>query len=113
MPAETVIVEQKVTKVTVSSTGQQILVKSPIVKIVTMGILGPPGPAGPAGSVNAFEQTFSSAINWVVNHNLGRRPLVTILSTGDVEVEAHVVHTNLNQFIVYFASATAGKIRCI
>lgn len=60
-----------------------------------------------------FEQDFSEASSWVVNHNLGRKPIVTLLTQGGVEMIAEVVHTNVNQLVAYFASPTAGRVRCL
>ena len=71
------------------------------------------GPQGPAGVVEEYSNTYASASSWVVNHNLGKYPVVTVLSPGNVEVEAEVVHSSVNQLTVYFAAPYAGKVRCI
>lgn len=60
-----------------------------------------------------YEQDFPESTTWVVNHNLGRKPIVTLLTQGGVEMIAEVVHTNANQLIVYFASPIAGRVRCL
>jgi hypothetical protein len=66
------------------------------------------GPAGaPGGTNDPFEQLVAAA-EWIVNHNLGRRPAVTLLSTGGVEMVAEVLHVSLNQFRVYFDQPRAG-----
>lgn len=113
MPIEKVTVQQGgVQKVTVVEGGVKIVVKEPSVKVVTLGIQGPPGPSGPAGT--DFEQAFNSPLaQWVVNHNLGKRPLVTLLTTGGVEMGGDVIHTTINQLVVNFSSAVAGRIRCV
>lgn len=68
--------------------------------------------AGTGGTgVASFEQAFTSALTWTVNHNLGREPFVNVLSTGGSELLAEIQHTSVNQFIVYFSSAQAGRIR--
>lgn len=58
-----------------------------------------------------FEATFAAAPSWTVNHNLARRPTaVRVLSPGGVECEAEVIETTLNQLVVIFASAQAGRV---
>lgn len=69
------------------------------------------GPTGPPGSVGAFGQSFAMSPSWTVNHNLGRSPAaVRVLSPGGIEVEAEVAEISLNQIIVLFASAQAGRV---
>ena len=61
-----------------------------------------------------FEQVFSSAASiWTVNHNLGYRPNVQVLTLGGLEIEALVQHTSVNQAVVHFSSAQTGRVRCI
>ena len=73
-----------------------------------------PGPQGPAGSGSAYVHTQgSAATTWTINHNLGFRPGVTVLSVGGVEVEAEVTHVSVNQAVVSFVSATAGSARLV
>lgn len=55
----------------------------------------------------------SPATSWTVNHNLGRRPCVAILSTGGVEVDAAVTHVSSNQLTIEFVAAFAGQAVCI
>lgn len=84
------------------------------VRIIEVARQGPPGATGPTGpAADDFEQSFSSALTWTVNHNLGRYPIITLLTTGNVEFDAQIVHTNNNQFIVHFAAPLAGSVRCI
>lgn len=70
---------------------------------------GAPGPAGPAGDSSIKINQLVASDSWTINHNLGRNPLVTVLSVGGVEVEATVTHTSLNQLIVSFNIPTAGS----
>lgn len=73
-------------------------------------LIGPPGPTGPSGSEGQpYEHVQSNPqTEWIVNHNRGFKPLITILSIGGIEIEAEVVHSTLNQARVYFNTATAG-----
>lgn len=79
--------------------------------IVEGGDRGPPGPSGEGA---AFVHTQASALTeWIINHNLGSRPFVTVLSTGGVEVEASVTHVTTNQLRINFATPQAGTARCL
>lgn len=50
---------------------------------------------------------------WIINHNLGLRPVIKCYTPGGVEFEAEVIHTSLNQARISLAVATAGQARCI
>lgn len=45
---------------------------------------------------------------WVVNHNLGYKPHVSVQTVGGLEVIAEVLHITSNQLVINFAAATAG-----
>jgi hypothetical protein len=58
-----------------------------------------------------FSQVFGVAAQWVVNHNLGAVPAaVTLLTVGGVEIEANIVHTSDNQFVVDLNPAIGGQV---
>lgn len=59
----------------------------------------------------SYTASFSAAASWTVNHNLGYEPNMSVLSVGGSELVAEIVHTSINQCIVYFAAATAGRVR--
>jgi len=71
---------------------------------------GPPGSPG-AGDFTHTQASASS--EWIVNHNKGLRPLVSIRTVGGVEVDAQIVHMTDNQLRIFFASPFAGTARCI
>jgi hypothetical protein len=54
----------------------------------------------------------TAAATWTVNHNLGRRPAVTVMTAGGLEVLAEVLHTSVNQVLVTFDQPTAGLAVC-
>jgi hypothetical protein len=61
-----------------------------------------------------YEQTFYDPLScWTVNHNLGRYPMIVVLSLGGSEIDAEITHTSRNQLTAQFASPQAGLIRCI
>lgn len=58
-----------------------------------------------------FTEIFPEAAQWIVNHNLGAKPAgLKILTVGGVEVDAHVVHTSDNQFVVSINPPMAGQV---
>lgn len=101
-----IVVREEKRKITVRDNGS--------VRIVEVARQGPPGGQGEPGVAEDFEQEFSSpAMTWTVNHNLGRKPLVSVLTVGNFEMEAQIGHTNNNQFVVYFATPMTGRVRCL
>lgn len=70
------------------------------------------GPSGPPGGA-VYEHTQSSpSQTWIINHNLGAYPSVTLRTVGGVEFEGEVTHTSSNQAVVSLAIAMAGVARC-
>lgn len=60
-----------------------------------------------AGSTYIHTQASASS-SWVINHNLSRRPSVTIVdSAGNVQI-GEVLYTSDNSITVTFASAFGG-----
>ncbi|WP_156113876.1 hypothetical protein [Meiothermus ruber] len=59
-----------------------------------------------------MHQQASPSTEWIINHNLGFYPDVTVLSPGLAEVDAEVVHINVNQVRIYFVVPFAGIARC-
>lgn len=55
----------------------------------------------------------TAAFIWTINHNLGRRPTITLFSVGSQVIDANIIHTSTNQAIAYFNIATAGTARCL
>lgn len=47
---------------------------------------------------------------WVVNHNLGYRPVIEVLSDGGMVVEASVAHISVNQAQISFNTAQTGTV---
>lgn len=78
-----------------------------VTTVFSHGLTGPAGPAGPGSEIFQFTPS-SPSHEWVLNHNFGRWPMVTVLSPGGFEVEAEVAHVSLNQSRVYFISPQLG-----
>lgn len=69
--------------------------------------------AGTPGA-NGFTHSQSSpATEWIVNHNLGFKPVVEVIDTGGIPGLADIVHISINQLRIYFAAPLAGEARCI
>lgn len=84
--------------------------------VAEQGPPGPPGADGPIGPPGAngggyvHSQASAEAL-WIINHNLGVRPSVSITETGGNELDAEVLHISLNQCHVVFNTPTAGLAR--
>ena len=61
-------------------------------------------------STYVHKQTFSSTV-WVINHNLGFRPSVELLDSGNQEIEGSVSHPSVNQTLILLNPATSGLAR--
>lgn len=48
---------------------------------------------------------------WTINHNLGFKPTVSLYTTGGLVFEAEIIHTSINQSVVYLSSPTNGYAR--
>lgn len=69
-----------------------------------------PGEDGGGGGSGVYEHVqASAAATWTINHNLGRRVDVTLLTVGGAEFWAEILHTSLNQTLVYLATPLAGR----
>lgn len=75
-------------------------------RVVTVGIPGPPGASG-SGAAYTHVQG-SAAVEWIINHNLGKYPIVSVLSPGLREMVADVQHVSVNQTRIRFSSAISG-----
>lgn len=98
------------TYVRVGSSQNRVVVQRAQLRVAAVGVQGPAGPGSNAG----YNHVQGSASNtWTINHNLGYRPSVELFTTGGVEFEAEVIHTTVNQCIVYLATAIAGSARLV
>jgi hypothetical protein len=74
------------------------------------GIRGPQGEQGIPGVSGAnfvFDQMVASD-TWVITHNLGRYPSVTVVDSSGEVVEGDVRYTDANSLTIYFSAAFAG-----
>jgi hypothetical protein len=47
--------------------------------------------------------------SWEVQHNLGFFPNVTVVDSGETQVEGNVIYNNINRVTIDFSTAFAGK----
>lgn len=111
MPDQTILVEE--IQILAEQPTSTVLVEEveeiQILAVAEQGVPGPPGVSSNA----SFQHTQAVASDtWTVNHNLGFRPAVSLLSDGGREMWAEVIHTSVNQFIAYFDAPTSGIAIC-
>lgn len=68
------------------------------------------GSGGTGGSdVNfVFNQILPSA-TWTIVHNLNKYPSVTVVDSADTKVEGDISFTSVNQVVITFTGAFAGR----
>lgn len=72
------------------------------------GPQGQTGPMGPAGST--YEHTQLGVSNtWIITHNLGFNPSVSVVDSSGTSIEAEIWYTNINTLEVRFSSGISGK----
>lgn len=100
-------------------TEQVLVLEDGSIEIIASAEQGPPGPPGadgpvgpPGASGGGYVHSQASAETlWIINHNLGVRPAVSVSDTGGNELDAQVLHTSLYQCHVIFNTPTAGQAR--
>lgn len=86
----------------------------PVCEVIVTPGQGPAGPPGTAGGAARYIYTQASAATpWIVNHNLGVRPVIDIVDAGGSQVLAEIIHISNNQAKVYFASPATGQAICV
>lgn len=88
--------------------GDELALTFPAPQTVVLAAVGLQGPAGGSSARYTHTQSATSA-TWTVNHNLGFRPQVEVLSPGGVQVEAAVQHMSDNQTVITFTTAQTGQ----
>ena len=74
------------------------------------GIQGVQGVSGAGTQVLAYMHTQGSvSATWVIAHNLGFYPNVTVQDSGGTIYEGEIAYTNTNSLTVSFSSAFSGK----
>lgn len=94
----------------------QVVVDAKEVHVVTVGEAGPPGPQGPqglpgAGGGDAYYRHNQGVASdtWVITHNLGKRPSVSIRDSAGSDVEGTVSYSSDNELTISFTSVFSGE----
>lgn len=69
---------------------------------------GPAGPRGPTGGEPFEWHQATPAATWIVNHDLGHYPQVSIADDSGALVLADVIYSSLNVVTVIFSSPRSG-----
>lgn len=97
-------------QITLQSFTQRIVVDAnSAISIVNAGPQGPPGVSG-GSAASYFHTQVAPASSWVINHNLGFRPNVTVEeeTTGD-DIMCSVIHHSVTQIELQFNIPRAGS----
>jgi hypothetical protein len=87
----------------------QVILEQPNEVVVQSQVL--PGPPGPPGPRYTHHQNVPNS-TWIVNHNLGYKPHITVLGPGGTTLICDIVHTNVNQAVLLFRLPTLGTAYC-
>jgi hypothetical protein len=77
--------------------------------VIRVDAAGGGGSGGPGAGATYVHTQGSPSASWVVVHNLGWWPSVTVVDTGDSVVIPDVHYDSANQATLVFGSATSGK----
>ena len=117
--SELVLVVEQETEPSIITTEVEIVVLVENTEVVLLEAVeqGPPGRDGVDGVDGSGDLSYTHtqavvASVWTIPHNLGKRPAISILSVGGLEVWGEVLHVNTNLAIVYFDSPFAGLAEC-
>lgn len=58
---------------------------------------------------NYFHVQSIASTEWIINHNLGKYPSVTVIDSAGTEVNGEVNYTSLNTVTIKFSAAFSGK----
>lgn len=81
-------------------------------------VSGPPGPQGPpgppgsgsgSGDISYVHTQVPLSAVWVVVHNLGKYPSVTVVDSGGTEVLTDLHYDSFNQVTLTFGAPSSGK----
>lgn len=86
-----------------------LVVDSEQVSVVSAVEQGPQGAPGTSGDLH-FVQQFTSLATVPCNHQLGKKPAVTVIDSAGDEVEGEVEHVSINDLVVRFSAATSGQV---
>lgn len=69
-------------------------------------------PPPPVGDKTYVHDQQTASLTWVVDHNLGKYPSVTVVDTSGNEFTSDVFYNSLNQLTITHSVAFSGKAYC-
>lgn len=78
-----------------------------VVKVVEEGAQGSPGV--PGGGFNLLHNQEVASDHWVINHNLGAQPNITVVDSAGSVVEGDVSYPDVNTVVLDFIGAFSGQ----
>jgi hypothetical protein len=104
-----VITESSVSVVEIEPGGVDLLDsgETTVIEVGIHGERGEQGEPGPAGGTLKWDQLTPSA-TWVIVHNLGFFPNITVEDSGGNEHEPNLTYDSINQVTLGFNSAFGG-----
>jgi hypothetical protein len=82
------------------------------VQVIELRFPGPPGPPGESGVAFEYQQTTESS-SWLINHNLGFLPVLSVFNQAGHPIEGEVLNLNTNQTQVNFKIPIRGSARLL
>lgn len=73
------------------------------------GAVGPTGLTGPSGDLSFQYAQGPASATWMVTHNLGKFPSVTVVDSAGEEVEGDVQYLDNNSLRLVFSAAFTGN----
>lgn len=105
----TVVLEQETTTLVVQDNSTTVIVGADATTVVATGTTGPRGPVGPSGGASStLEWTQGlAASTWVIPHDLGYKPNVTVFD-DTTQIFGEIVHDTIDLLHITFAVVTTG-----
>ncbi len=97
---------QSVSIKSVSTTTSSIKVKEPSTTVSVTGVIASTSASG--DKTFTFTQSSASA-TWNINHNLGKKPSVSIADSADTLIHGAVSYTDLNNLTISLSAPTSGS----
>lgn len=83
--------------------------QGPVGPMGPQGPKGDPGPMGPPGDTHYTHIQAVASDTWVIDHNLGKYPSVSVVDSANDEVEGSVNHVSPMRVILVFSAPFSGK----